>query len=87
MNMMICTDTLRRPCPWDTGWYLVCPRSKKLNTKRSTDTEQIGADDALPHMLWIKYFIEAQIYGIGKNIMYQDNLIAMLLETNRKNQV
>ena len=34
-------------------------------------------------MLWTKYFIEAQRYGIDKNIMYQDNLSAMLLERNR----
>ena len=33
-------------------------------------------------MLWTKYFIEAQGYGIDENIMYQDNLSAILLETN-----
>ena len=32
-------------------------------------------------MLWIKYFIEAQGYGIDENIMHQDNLSTMLLET------
>ena len=35
-------------------------------------------------MLWTKYFIEAQGYGIDENIMYQDNLSTMLLETIRK---
>ena len=82
--MMICADTMGKTCPWDTGWYLVYPGSKKLNTKNSTEANLIGADDALPQVLCTKYFIEAQGYGIGENIMYQDNLIAMLLETNRK---
>ena len=35
-------------------------------------------------MLWTKYFIEAQGYGIDENIMYQDNLSTMLLETISK---
>ena len=35
-------------------------------------------------MLWTKYFLEAQGYGIDENIMYQDNLSVMLLEKNGK---
>ena len=56
--------------------YLVCrsvlsmSKKQKRNTKSSTKAEIIGADDALPHMLWTKCFIEAQGYGIDKNIMY-----------------
>ena len=60
-------------------------KKQKINTKRSTEAEIIGADGALPQMLWTKYFIEAQGYGIDENIMYQDNLIAMLLKKNRNN--
>ena len=57
-------------------------KNKKINTRSSTEDELIGEDDALPQILWTKYFIEAQGYGIDKNIMYQDNISNMLLETN-----
>ena len=49
-----------------------------------TEAKLIGAHDALPQILWKKYFIKEQGYGIDKNVMYQDNLSAMLLETNGK---
>ena len=35
-------------------------------------------------MLWTKYFLESQGYDVDENIMYQDNLSAMLLEKNGK---
>ena len=47
-------------------------------------SELIGADDAMSQMLWTRYFLEAQGYGIDKNIFYQDNMITMLLENKRK---
>ena len=31
-------------------------KNQKLNTKRSTKANLIEADDALPQMLWTKYF-------------------------------
>ena len=33
-------------------------------------------------MLWTRYFLEAQGYGIDENVLYQDNMSAMLLEKN-----
>ena len=53
-------------------------------TKSSTEAELIGADNAMPHMLWTRYFLEAQGYGIDENILYQDNMSAILLEKNGK---
>ena len=44
----------------------------------------MGADNAMPLMIWTSYFLEAQGYEIDKNILYQDNMIAMLLEKNGK---
>ena len=35
------------------------PKKQKLNTKSSTEAELIGADDAMPQMLWTRYFLEA----------------------------
>ena len=57
-------------------------KKQKLKTKSYTETKIIGEYDALPQIMWTKYFIEAQGYGIDENITYQDNLITMLLKTN-----
>ena len=35
-------------------------------------------------MLWTSYFLEAEGYGINENILYQDNMSAILLEKNGK---
>ena len=39
---------------------------------------------ALPIVLWVKLFLEAQGYSIDENIVYQDNQSAILLEKNGK---
>jgi hypothetical protein len=44
----------------------------------------VGADDAIPQMMWTRYFLEAQGYKVNKCILNQDNMSAMLLETNGK---
>ena len=64
------------------GSIISIPKKQKLNTKSSTEAELIGADNAMPQMLWTRYFLEAQGYGINENILYQDNMSAMLLEKN-----
>ena len=55
-------------------------KKQKLNTKSLAEAELIWENDAMPHMLWTWYFLEAQGYGNNKNILYQDNMSAMLLE-------
>ena len=59
-------------------------RKQKLNTRSSTEAELVGADDAAVMILWTKMFMEAQGYTIEKNILYQDNKSAILLEVNGK---
>ena len=66
------------------GSIISISRNNNLNTKSLTEAELIKADDAMPQMLWTRYFLEAQGYGIDENILYQDNMSAMLLEKNRK---
>ena len=66
------------------GSIISISKKKKLNTKISTKAELIGADNVMPQMLWTRYFLEAQGCGIDENILYQDNMSAMLLENNRK---
>jgi hypothetical protein len=57
-------------------------KKQKLNTKSSTECELVGVDDASPQMLWTRYFIEGQGYGVESSIIKQDNLSAILLEKN-----
>ena len=55
---------------------------QKLNTRSSTEAELVGVDDVMALVMWTRYFLEAQGYTIGDNIVYQDNQSAMLLEKN-----
>jgi hypothetical protein len=59
-------------------------RKQKLNTRSSTESELVGVDDASTPILWTKLFVEAQGHQIDKNIVYQDNKSAILLEKNGK---
>ena len=38
----------------------------------------------MPPICWTRYFLEAQGYCVGDNILYQDNKSSILLETNGK---
>ena len=55
---------------------------QKLNTRSSTEAEIVGVDDIAPKIFWTKLFMEAQGYGVQKNILFQDNKSSILLETN-----
>jgi hypothetical protein len=51
---------------------------QKLNTQSSTESEIVGADDFMPAICWTWYFIEAQVYQVQDNILFQDNKSAIL---------
>ena len=55
---------------------------QKLNTRSSTETELVAADDMMPIILWTNYFLEGQGYTAHNTILYQDNQSAILLENN-----
>jgi hypothetical protein len=59
-------------------------RKQKMNVQSSTEGELVAVDDAATMILWTKLFLEAQGYDVEKNIVYQDNKSAILLETNGK---
>ena len=59
-------------------------KKQKLNTRSSTEAELVGADDAAMMILWIGLFMEQQGYSLNKNILFQDNKSAILLENNGK---
>ena len=44
----------------------------------------MGVDGCMPGVLWTRLFLEAQDYGVIENIVFQDNVTAMLLENNGK---
>ena len=55
---------------------------QKINTKSSTETELVAADEVLTQAVWTKYFIEAQDNKPKKIMLLQDNMSAILLEKN-----
>jgi hypothetical protein len=62
----------------------VSSTKQKLNTRSSTETEIVGADDFMPAICWTRYFMEAQGYQVKDNVLFQDNKSAILLEKNGK---
>jgi hypothetical protein len=59
-------------------------RKQKMNMRSSTEGELVAVDNAATMILWTKLFLEAQGYEVDKNMVYQDNKSAILLETNGK---
>jgi hypothetical protein len=57
---------------------------QKINTKSSTESELVGVDDSLGYILWARYFLQEQGYDMDPSLVYQDNISAILLETNGK---
>ena len=66
------------------GFLIVSPTKQKLNTRSSTETELVGADDFMPEICWTRYFFKAQGYRILYNVLFQDNKSSILLEKNGK---
>jgi hypothetical protein len=66
------------------GWGSVIgvSKKKKLNTKSSTECELVGVNGASPQMLWTRYVVEGQGYGVKASILNQGNLSAILIEKN-----
>ena len=57
---------------------------QKLNAKSSTEGELIGVNDALPQILWSRYFMKSEGYKVKENIIFQDNKSTLILEKNGK---
>jgi hypothetical protein len=56
----------------------------KINTKSSTEAELVGVHDSLGYILWARYFMQEQGYVMDVLLLYQDNMSAILLKTNRR---
>jgi hypothetical protein len=66
------------------GFPIVSSTKQKLNTRRSTEFEIVGADDFMPAIFWTRYFMMVQGYGVKDNVLFQDNKSSILLEKNGK---
>ncbi len=66
------------------GFPVVSSTKQKLNTRSSTETELVGVDDMMPIIVWSRYFLMSQGYGVTQNLLLQDNKSSMLLEKNGK---
>jgi hypothetical protein len=64
------------------GFPPVSSTKQKLNTRSSTESELVGVDDMMPIVVWSRYFLVAQGYGVTQNILLQDNKSSILLEKN-----
>jgi hypothetical protein len=64
------------------GMALSYSWKQKINTKSSTKVELVGVDDSLGYILWACYFMQEQGFDMEALLLYQDNMSAMLLETN-----
>ena len=51
------------------GFPITKSSKQKLNTRSSTESELVGADDAAQMILWTKFFMEAQGYPVTENIL------------------
>jgi hypothetical protein len=47
-----------------------------------TEAELVGINNVMPQVLWMRYFLEAQGYGMTDFEVYQDNHNAILLKKN-----
>ena len=63
---------------------IVSSTKQKLNTRISTETELVGADDFMPAICWTRYFLKVQGYRILDNNLFQDNRSSIILEKNGK---
>jgi hypothetical protein len=66
------------------GFTIVSSTKQKLNTRSSTETEIVDADDFMPAICWTYYFRKAQSYGVKDNVLFQYNKSSILLEKNGK---
>ena len=64
------------------GCFYSKSTKQKVNIKSSTEAELVGASDMSGQILWTLRFLQSQGYDVRRNILYQDNKSAILLEKN-----
>ena len=69
------------------GAFQSISKKQKLNTRSSTEAELVAVDDVMNQVLWTRLFLESIGYEVKKNILYQDNKSAIILEENGRRSV
>ena len=65
-----------------TGCAVATLTKQKCNVHSSTIGELVACDEMMAQILWTRLFMEAQGVKVTDNILYQDNMSAILLERN-----
>ena len=55
-------------------------RKKNINTQNNIKAGLVGSGDASTMLIWTRLFLEAQVYDIYENILYQKNNYNIILE-------
>ena len=55
----------------------------RTNLREFTELEIVGVDNHMPGVLWVLRFLGGQGFKVNKNIVYQYNPSAILMERNR----
>ncbi len=66
------------------GFAIIISTGQKLNTSSSTYAELVAVSDVLPMVQWVQLFLLSQGVRVARNVIYQDNKSAVLLEDNGK---
>ena len=66
------------------GFAISISTGQKLNTGSSTHAEIVCVSNILPMSQWVRLFVLAQGLQVKRNVIYQDNESAELLEVNGK---
>jgi hypothetical protein len=57
---------------------------QKLNTRSSTESEVVGADDFMLAICWTQYFMETQGYQVQDNILFRTTRVEFFWKTMEK---
>ncbi len=66
------------------GFAISISTGQKLNVGSSTHAELVCVSDILPMSQWVQLFVLSQGRPVTRNVIYQDNELAELLEVNGK---
>ena len=66
------------------GFAISISSAQKLNTGSTTHAEVVCVSDILPMSQWVRLFVLAQGLQVKRNVIFQDNKSAELLEVNGK---
>jgi hypothetical protein len=66
------------------GFAISISSGQKLNVGSSTHAEIVCVSDILPMSQWVRLFVLAQGQKVTRNVIFQDNESAELLEVNGK---